>query len=108
MAGNLHPGDVSALLYLWNPMTILTCVSSSTTPFENLIVIVTLYGASRSNDPFPVAEVNFFHFLCLKFQLRLILPLMTFKVRNENLCIHKKKMKEAHAKVLSVRPYNFL
>ncbi|CAM8990486.1 unnamed protein product [Rhodiola kirilowii] len=47
----LYPGDIAALLYLWNPMTILTCVSYSTTPIENLIVILTLYGASAKLVP---------------------------------------------------------
>uniref|UniRef100_A0A7N0UBG5 GPI transamidase subunit PIG-U n=1 Tax=Kalanchoe fedtschenkoi TaxID=63787 RepID=A0A7N0UBG5_KALFE len=46
-----HSGDIAALIYLWNPMTILTCVGSSTTPIENLIVILTLYGASTKRAP---------------------------------------------------------
>uniref|UniRef100_A0A803LQQ7 GPI mannosyltransferase 2 n=1 Tax=Chenopodium quinoa TaxID=63459 RepID=A0A803LQQ7_CHEQI len=38
-------GDISALFYLWNPLTILTCVGSSTSPIENLLVILSIYGA---------------------------------------------------------------
>jgi phosphatidylinositol glycan class U len=32
-------------VYLWNPFTILSCVGLSTSPIENLAVIVSLYGA---------------------------------------------------------------
>ncbi|KAL2902364.1 Phosphatidylinositol glycan anchor biosynthesis class U protein [Bienertia sinuspersici] len=38
-------GDISALFYLWNPLTILTCVGSSTSPIENFLVILSIYGA---------------------------------------------------------------
>ncbi|KAG9441465.1 hypothetical protein H6P81_017319 [Aristolochia fimbriata] len=38
-------GDIAALIYLWNPMTILTCVGSSSTPIENMLVALTLFGA---------------------------------------------------------------
>ncbi|XVE49449.1 hypothetical protein DITRI_Ditri01bG0083500 [Diplodiscus trichospermus] len=38
-------GDVTALIYLWNPFTIVTCVGLSTSPIENMAVILCLYGA---------------------------------------------------------------
>ncbi|XVE93598.1 hypothetical protein REPUB_Repub01dG0208300 [Reevesia pubescens] len=41
----LSSGDVSALIYLWNPFTIVACVGLSTSPIENLAVILCLYGA---------------------------------------------------------------
>ncbi|KAF8412315.1 hypothetical protein HHK36_000276 [Tetracentron sinense] len=41
----LSAGDIAALIYLWNPLTIVTCVGSSTSPFENLMVVLALYGA---------------------------------------------------------------
>jgi phosphatidylinositol glycan class U len=43
--GILPCGDIAALVYLWNPFTILSCVGLSTSPIENLAVIVSLYGA---------------------------------------------------------------
>ncbi|XP_068654854.1 uncharacterized protein [Aristolochia californica] len=44
-SSTVDSGDVAALIYLWNPMTILTCVGSSSTPIENLLVALTLFGA---------------------------------------------------------------
>ncbi|XP_047341481.1 phosphatidylinositol glycan anchor biosynthesis class U protein-like [Impatiens glandulifera] len=41
----LSPGDIAALVYLWNPFTILSCVGLSTSPIENLAVVLSLYGA---------------------------------------------------------------
>ncbi|KAG8662122.1 phosphatidylinositol glycan anchor biosynthesis class U protein isoform X1 [Manihot esculenta] len=38
-------GDIAALVYLWNPFTIVACVGLSTSPIENLFIILTLYGA---------------------------------------------------------------
>lgn len=43
----LSSGDIAALVYLWNPFTIVTCVGSSTSPIENLVILVTLYGACK-------------------------------------------------------------
>ena len=43
----LSSGDIAALVYLWNPLTIVTCVGSSTSPIENLFVVLSLYGACR-------------------------------------------------------------
>ncbi|PSR91517.1 Phosphatidylinositol glycan anchor biosynthesis class U protein [Actinidia chinensis var. chinensis] len=37
-------GDIAALVYLWNPFTIISCVWS-TSPIENLVVMMYLYGA---------------------------------------------------------------
>ncbi|GAB2300970.1 hypothetical protein Dimus_035006 [Dionaea muscipula] len=41
----LSSGDIAALVYLWNPLTVLTCVGSSTTPIENFFVVLCIYGA---------------------------------------------------------------
>ncbi|GMJ05574.1 hypothetical protein like AT1G63110 [Hibiscus trionum] len=38
-------GDVAALIYLCNPFTIVACVGLSTSPIENMAVILCLYGA---------------------------------------------------------------
>ena len=38
-------GDIAALVYLWNPLTIFTCVGSSTSPIENFLVVLSIYGA---------------------------------------------------------------
>ena len=32
-------------IYLLNPFTVLSCVAGTTSPFENLAVLVALYGA---------------------------------------------------------------
>ncbi|KAM7531255.1 hypothetical protein LguiB_034665 [Lonicera macranthoides] len=47
----LSSGDIAALIYLWNPFTIVTCVGSSTSPIENLFIILTLYGACTRRVP---------------------------------------------------------
>lgn len=47
----LSSGDIAALVYLWNPMTIVTCVGSSTSPIENFVIILSLYGASSRLVP---------------------------------------------------------
>ncbi|XP_010458704.1 PREDICTED: phosphatidylinositol glycan anchor biosynthesis class U protein-like isoform X2 [Camelina sativa] len=49
--GILPCGDIAALVYLWNPYTILSCVGLSTSPIENLAVIVSLYGAVTRRVP---------------------------------------------------------
>ncbi|GLT98014.1 hypothetical protein SLE2022_155480 [Rubroshorea leprosula] len=41
----LSSGDIAALVYLWNPFTIVTCVGLSTSSIENLAVILCLFGA---------------------------------------------------------------
>ncbi|XP_022159507.1 phosphatidylinositol glycan anchor biosynthesis class U protein-like isoform X2 [Momordica charantia] len=40
-------GDIASLVYLWNPFTIVACVGLSTSPIENLAVVLTLFGASK-------------------------------------------------------------
>ncbi|KAK9277532.1 hypothetical protein L1049_007076 [Liquidambar formosana] len=47
----LSSRDIAALVYLWNPLTIVTCVGSSTSPIENLVIILSLYGASSGLVP---------------------------------------------------------
>lgn len=42
---NFPSGDVAALVYLWNPLTIITCLGYSTAPIENLMIVLSLYGA---------------------------------------------------------------
>ncbi|KAM0825057.1 hypothetical protein ACQ4PT_069802 [Festuca glaucescens] len=42
---NVSAGDTASLIYLWNPWTIVTCVGSCTSPIENLMVVVMIYGA---------------------------------------------------------------
>ncbi|KAL3700903.1 hypothetical protein R1sor_018925 [Riccia sorocarpa] len=44
-------GDLAALSYLLNPFTIAVCVGGTTSPVENLLVIVALYGALKGNAP---------------------------------------------------------
>ncbi|KAJ4713001.1 Phosphatidylinositol glycan anchor biosynthesis class U protein [Melia azedarach] len=43
----LSSGDIAALVYLWNPFTIVASVGLSTSPIENLMIILSLYGASK-------------------------------------------------------------
>ncbi|KAM7256695.1 hypothetical protein ACFE04_012436 [Oxalis oulophora] len=47
----LSCGNIAALVYLWNPFTIVSCVGLSTSPIENLAVILALYGASTRKVP---------------------------------------------------------
>ncbi|KAL1830105.1 hypothetical protein DCAR_0209514 [Daucus carota subsp. sativus] len=47
----LPAGDIAALVYLWNPFTIVTCVGSSTSPIENFLILLTLYGACKRLPP---------------------------------------------------------
>ncbi|KAL6280287.1 hypothetical protein ACE6H2_017168 [Prunus campanulata] len=47
----LSSGDVAALVYLWNPFTIVACVGLSTSPIENLAIILALYGACKRMVP---------------------------------------------------------
>lgn len=44
-------GDVAALVYLWNPFTIVSCIGFNTSPIENMFVIISLYGASAGLVP---------------------------------------------------------
>ncbi|XP_038688199.1 phosphatidylinositol glycan anchor biosynthesis class U protein-like isoform X1 [Tripterygium wilfordii] len=47
----LSSGDVAALVYLWNPLTIVACVAQSTSPIENLAIILSLFGACKRLVP---------------------------------------------------------
>ncbi|CAN1275181.1 Phosphatidylinositol glycan anchor biosynthesis class U protein [Linum perenne] len=51
VSGTHSSGDIAALVYLWNPFTIVSCVGSSTSPMENLFTILTLYGAATGLAP---------------------------------------------------------
>ncbi|KAK4758404.1 hypothetical protein SAY87_019705 [Trapa incisa] len=44
-------GDLAALVYLWNPFTIVACIGLSTSPVENMAIIVSLYGACTGLVP---------------------------------------------------------
>ncbi|XP_057775730.1 LOW QUALITY PROTEIN: uncharacterized protein LOC130994677 [Salvia miltiorrhiza] len=44
-------GDVAALVYLWNPFTIVSCIGFNTSPIENMFVVMSLYGASAGLVP---------------------------------------------------------
>ncbi|BAT75956.1 phosphatidylinositol glycan anchor biosynthesis class U protein-like [Vigna umbellata] len=47
----LPSGDFAALVYLWNPFTIVACVGLSTSAIENLMVVLSLYGACSRLAP---------------------------------------------------------
>ncbi|CAL5185734.1 unnamed protein product [Lathyrus oleraceus] len=44
-------GEFASLVYLWNPFTIVACVGLSTSVIENLMVVLTLYGACARVAP---------------------------------------------------------
>ena len=46
----LPSGDIAALIYLWNPFTIAACVGLSTSPIENLVIMLALYGACKRKN----------------------------------------------------------
>ncbi|KAJ4746469.1 GPI transamidase subunit PIG-U family protein [Rhynchospora pubera] len=46
-----NAGDVASLIYLWNPLSIVTCLGSCTSPIDNLMVILTIYGACSGVAP---------------------------------------------------------
>ncbi|XP_024996479.1 phosphatidylinositol glycan anchor biosynthesis class U protein-like [Cynara cardunculus var. scolymus] len=48
---NFPSGDIAALVYLWNPLTIITCLGYSTAPIENLMIVLSLYGACKRLVP---------------------------------------------------------
>ncbi|WVZ74133.1 hypothetical protein U9M48_022355 [Paspalum notatum var. saurae] len=48
---NISAGDVASLIYLWNPWAIVTCVGSCTSPIENLMVVIMIYGACSRLAP---------------------------------------------------------
>ncbi|KAJ0975776.1 hypothetical protein J5N97_017741 [Dioscorea zingiberensis] len=43
--GCTNVGDLASLIFLWNPFTLITCVGSSTSPIDNLMVVLAIYGA---------------------------------------------------------------
>ncbi|XP_070679587.1 uncharacterized protein [Malus domestica] len=47
----LPSGDIAALVYLWNPLTIVACVGLSTSPIENFAIILALFGACKRLVP---------------------------------------------------------
>uniref|UniRef100_A0A0E0CPZ2 GPI transamidase subunit PIG-U n=1 Tax=Oryza meridionalis TaxID=40149 RepID=A0A0E0CPZ2_9ORYZ len=48
---NVSAGDIASLIYLWNPWAIVTCVGSCTSPIENLMVVIMIYGACSRLAP---------------------------------------------------------
>lgn len=50
-------GDIAALVYLWNPFTIVSCVGLSTSPIENLAVILALFGAVTRKKMMILAKI---------------------------------------------------
>ncbi|CAL0313385.1 unnamed protein product [Lupinus luteus] len=47
----LPSGDLAALVYLWNPFTVVACIGLSTSAIENLMVVLSLYGACKRLAP---------------------------------------------------------
>ena len=45
LTGNLDAGEVASLVFLWNPMGILSSGGLSTSPIDNFMVVISLYGA---------------------------------------------------------------
>uniref|UniRef100_A0A0E0K3S8 GPI transamidase subunit PIG-U family protein n=1 Tax=Oryza punctata TaxID=4537 RepID=A0A0E0K3S8_ORYPU len=48
---NVSAGDIASLIYLWNPWALVTCVGSCTSPIENLMVVIMIYGACSRLAP---------------------------------------------------------
>ncbi|KAJ3680643.1 hypothetical protein LUZ60_016921 [Juncus effusus] len=51
LENNKNLGDFASLIYLWNPLTIVTCVGFCTSPIDNFMVILTLFGAISNIAP---------------------------------------------------------
>lgn len=49
--GGVHAGDIASLIYLWNPFSIMTCLGSCTSPIDNLMVLLAIYGACSRIAP---------------------------------------------------------
>ncbi|PKA58551.1 hypothetical protein AXF42_Ash008838 [Apostasia shenzhenica] len=47
----LDAGGVASLIYSWNPFTIVSCVGSCTSPVENFMVVIAIYGACSRIAP---------------------------------------------------------
>ncbi|GBF91289.1 phosphatidylinositol glycan anchor biosynthesis class U [Raphidocelis subcapitata] len=56
-AGMLLSPAALAAAYLWNPLTIASCVAGATTPLENAAVAVALLGGAARNAPLAAAGV---------------------------------------------------
>lgn len=50
-SGNVDTGNFASLVFLWNPLTIVTCMGSTTTPIDNLMAVLTIYGACSRLAP---------------------------------------------------------
>ncbi|KAL6979621.1 hypothetical protein U1Q18_021276 [Sarracenia purpurea var. burkii] len=47
----ISSADIAALVYLWNPFSIISSVGLSTSPIENLAIMLSLYGACTRRIP---------------------------------------------------------
>ncbi|KAJ0594467.1 putative GPI transamidase subunit PIG-U [Helianthus annuus] len=72
---NFPAGDIAALVYLWNPLTIITCLGYSTSPIENLMIVLSLYGACRRLVPLAAFGLVMASHLSL-YPVILIIPLV--------------------------------
>lgn len=50
LSGNVDAGNFASLVFLWNPLTIVTCIGSTTTPIDNLMVVLAIYGACSRKE----------------------------------------------------------
>ncbi|XP_029123126.1 uncharacterized protein [Elaeis guineensis] len=50
-SGNVDAGKFASLVFLWNPLTIVTCVGSTTTPIDNFMVVLAIFGACSRLAP---------------------------------------------------------
>ncbi|KAJ6804471.1 phosphatidylinositol glycan anchor biosynthesis class U protein-like isoform X1 [Iris pallida] len=50
-SGIVNAGELASLVFLWNPLAIITCVGSSTSPLDNLMVVLAIYGACSRLAP---------------------------------------------------------
>ncbi|XP_072957752.1 uncharacterized protein [Typha angustifolia] len=48
---NISAGDFASLIYLWNPLTIVTCLGLCTSPIDNLMAVLAIYGACSRLAP---------------------------------------------------------
>ena len=58
----LRSQDIAALIYLWNPFTIIACVDLSTSPIENVTVILSFYGVCTRKVPIVCVFMFQYHF----------------------------------------------
>nr|CAD1844993.1 unnamed protein product [Ananas comosus var. bracteatus] len=50
-SANISAGDLASLIYLWNPLTIVTCLGLCSSPIDNLMVVLTIYAACSRLAP---------------------------------------------------------